>query len=62
MGKRFGALAGLIFLLSGVEMLSLNGCGGSSSPSSGSPTSYGIVIMATSGSLSHSASVSLTVN
>jgi N-acetylneuraminic acid mutarotase len=62
MGRQFSALTVLIFLLSGAAMLSLNGCGGSSSPSSGSPTSYGIVIMATSGSLSHSASVSLTVN
>lgn len=62
MGKQFRSLAVLIFLLSGAAMLSLNGCGRSSSPSSGSPTSYGIVIMATSGSLSHSASVSLTVN
>jgi N-acetylneuraminic acid mutarotase len=62
MGKQFGALTVLILLLSGAAMFSLNGCGGSSSPSSGSPTSYGIVITATSGSLSHSASVGLTVN
>jgi N-acetylneuraminic acid mutarotase len=62
MGRQFRALAVLIFLLSGAAMLSLSGCTGSSSPSSVSTESYGIVITATSGSLSHSASVSLTVN
>jgi N-acetylneuraminic acid mutarotase len=60
-GKQFSALTVLIFLLSGAALLSLDGCGGSSSASSGSPTSYEILVTATSGSLSHSSSVSLTV-
>ena len=60
-GKQFSALAVLIVLLSGAALLSLDGCGGSSSPSSGSPTSYEILVTATSGSLSHSSSVTLTV-
>jgi N-acetylneuraminic acid mutarotase len=59
--KQFSVLTVLIFLLSGAALLSLDGCGGSSSASSGSPTSYEILVTATSGSLSHSSSVSLTV-
>ena len=51
----------LIFLFSGAALLSLDGCGGSSAPSSESPTSYEISVMASSGSLHHSASVSLAV-
>jgi hypothetical protein len=60
-GKRFSALTVLIFLFSGAALLSLDGCGGSSAPSSESPTSYEISVMASSGSLHHSASVSLAV-
>jgi RHS repeat-associated protein len=60
-GKQFSALTVLIFLLSGAALLSLDGCGGSSSASSGLPTSFEILVTATSGSLSHSSSVSLTV-
>jgi hypothetical protein len=59
--KRFSALTVLISLFSGATLLSLDGCGGSSSPSSESPTSYEISVMATSGSLHHSASVSVAV-
>jgi len=59
--KQFSVLTVLIFLLSGAALLSLDGCGGSSSAPSGSPTSYEILVTATSGSLSHSSSVSLTV-
>jgi hypothetical protein len=59
--KLFSALIVMIFLFIGAALLSLDGCGGTSSPSSESPTSYEISLMATSGSLHHSASVSLAV-
>ena len=51
----------LLLLLSGVAILGLNGCG-ASSQSSGSPISYDVVVTATSGPISHSASVALLAN